>query len=211
MSAAAWVQQLVLLVVLLGVSLPPARFLHGEGVRRSDRLPATASSSRSSGSSTASAASIPSVNSAGPCTRSRCSRSASVGLVMLYAMQRVQAVPAVQPDRRAGGPRGALVQHRGELRHQHELAELLPRDDGEPPHPDGRPHRAELRVGGRRHGRDGGPHPRPHPRRVGHDRQLLGRPHPHDTAHPPAASRSSVALVSRGAGRGPEPQRLRRS
>ena len=46
---------------------------------------------------------------------------------------------------------------------------------------------AELRVGRRRHGRRRRHHPRHQPPRSAHARQLLGRPHPHDAAHPAAA------------------------
>ena len=52
------------------------------------------------------------------------------------------------------------------------------RADDEPPHADGRPDGAELRVGGGRHGRRRGDHPRHRPPRPAHARQLLGRPRP---------------------------------
>ena len=43
-----------------------------------------------------------------------------------------------------------VVQHRGQLRDEHELAELRRRDDDELPHADARAHRAELRLARRR-------------------------------------------------------------
>ena len=54
-----------------------------------------------------------------------------------------------------------VVQHRGQLHDQHELAELLPRVDDEPLHPDGRAHGPELRLRGRGYGGNGGAHPWP--------------------------------------------------
>ena len=58
--------------------------------------------------------------------------------------------PAPQPDGRRGPlPRPGL-QHRGQLRDQHELAELRGRDRHVPPRPDGRADRPELRVRGGR-------------------------------------------------------------
>ena len=69
------------------------------------------------------------------------------------------------------------------------------RDDDVEPQPDGRARRAELRLGGRRHGRPRRRDPRllaPH----GEDaRQLLGRLLPVDRLHPRSRSRSSLALV----------------
>ena len=107
-----------------------------------------------------------------------------VGVILLYAMQRLQTVAAVQPDERAAGRRGALVQHRDELRHEHELAELLPGVDAQPLHADGGLDGAELRLRRGRHGGDGRADPWARPAPGRHDRQLLGRPHAHDAAHP---------------------------
>ena len=67
---------------------------------------------------------------------------------------------AAEPAGLRRGVAGLLVQHRGELRHQHELAGLRRRDDDELSHPDARAHRAELRLGRDRHGRPGRAHPR---------------------------------------------------
>ncbi len=68
--------------------------------------------------------------------------------------------PAVQPDRHGERAAGAVVQHRGQLRHQHQLAELRRREHAEPPHPDGGPHGPAIRVRRRRHGGDGRADPR---------------------------------------------------
>jgi hypothetical protein len=89
----------------------------------------------------------------------------------------------------------AGLQHRGQLRHQHQLAGLQRRDDAQLP-PDARPHGAELRLGGDRHGGTGGADSRPRaPRGAGH-RQLLGRSDAHHALHPAAA----VAGAGAGAG-----------
>ena len=124
--------------------------------------------------------------------RRRCSSST--------LLQRLQGVPAAQPDRRGGGAAGARVQHRRQLRDQHELAELRRRVDDEPPHPDGRAHGAELRVGRRRARGRGRAHPRPRPPPLDDDRQLLGRP---DARHDPRSccrSRSSSRSSSSSQG-----------
>ena len=96
----------------------------------------------------------------------------------VYAPAAAAGVAAAQPDRHAGGRAAPVVQHRGQLHDQHELAVLRRRGDDEPPHPDGRPGGAELRVRGRRHGDAGGADPRPGPPAGVDDRQLLGRPRP---------------------------------
>ena len=69
----------------------------------------------------------------------------------------------LNPDHLKGVSPELVVQHRGQLRHQHELAELRRRVDDEPPHPDGRARGAELRVGRGRAGGRGGADPRPGP------------------------------------------------
>ena len=193
MSAAAWAQ-LAFLIVAPGDLDPAARRLHGQGVRRTARRRATASSCPVERLDLPRrAASIPTASSAGPSTRSRCSRSASSALLLLYAMQRLQTVAAVQPDARAAGRRGAVVQHRGQLRHQHELAELLPRS---------RRSATSRRWSGSTvqnfvsaavgHGGDGRADPGPRPSALRHDRQLLGRPHPRRPCASSSRSRSSA-------------------
>ena len=62
---------------------------------------------------------------------------------------------AAQSDGRGRRAAGARLQHRRQLRHEHELAELRRRGDDEPPDADGRADGAELRFGrGRDLGRD---------------------------------------------------------
>ena len=110
-----------------------------------------------------------------------------VSFLAVYALQRVQGSLPFNPTNMPGvAPLGAF-NVAGQLHDQHELAVVQRRADDEPPHPDGRPGGAELRVGGRRHGRRRRDHPRHRPARPAHARQLLGRPDPHDAAHPAAA------------------------
>ena len=116
-------------------------------------------------------------------------------------------IAAAQPHRRVGGAAGARVQHRGLVRDEHELAELRRRADDEPPDPDGRPRGTELRVGRRRAVCRGGADPGPRASEVGHDRELLGRPHPrHDPVAAP--SRRRLRARSRQPGDRPELPRL---
>ena len=86
--------------------------------------------------------------------------------------------------------RGLLLQHGGELRHQHELAGVRRRDDDELSDPDAGPHRPELRLRRRRHGHLGRADSRPRPPLRPDHRQLLGGPHPLDALHPAAPGRS---------------------
>ena len=79
----------------------------------------------------------------------------AVGFLAVYALLRLQGVLPLNPQ----GFRGQLarpgVQHRGQLRHEHQLAKLRRRDDDELPVADARAHGAELCLGGVRHGRAG--------------------------------------------------------
>ena len=123
-----------------------------------------------------------------------------LGLLAVYALQRLPGLAAAEP----AGPRrrvaGFGVQHRGQLRHQHQLAGLRRRDDDELPHPDARPDGAELRVGRDRHGGAGRAHPRLQRALGRHDRQLLGRPDAQRRSTSCCRCRSScaVVLVSQG-------------
>ncbi len=92
------------------------------------------------------------------------------------------ARPALEPAAHAGGGAGVVVQHGGQLHHQHELAGLRRRGDDELPDPDGGAGLAQLHLGGGRHRRRPGAGPRSHPQggrgRTEDPRQLLGRCHP---------------------------------
>ena len=102
---------------------------------------------------------------------------------------------AAEPDRRRRGPAHARVQHRRQLRHEHELAELRRRVDDEPPDADGGADGAELRLGRRRNRRRSRADPRADPPTQRHDRELLGRPRPHDDARAHAAVRRCRAAA----------------
>ena len=117
--------------------------------------------------------------------------------------------PAVQPGRLPLRPLGPQLQHRLVVRHQHQLAVLRRRDDAHLLHPDGRPHRPELRLGGgrdRRRRRADPRHRRPLRPRA---RQLLAGPGPHPPLHPGADLDHRRALP-RLPGRDPEPRRRQR-
>ena len=132
------------------------------------------------------------------CRRRRQARAALDRLRLLGARVQPRVVPrrvrppappglaAVQPERRVRSRAAPLVQHGRQLHDEHELAVLRRRVDDEPPHPDDRARRAELRIGSRRDGGDGGADSRHRPPPGQDARQLLGRPHPLDRAHPPA-------------------------
>ncbi len=125
-----------------------------------------------------------------------------VGFLAVYALQRLQDVLPLNPQKMGAVSRRLVLQHRGQLRHQHQLAGLRRRDDDELPHPDARPRRAELRLGRDRHGRAGRPDPRLRAQAGGRHRQLLGRPDAHHALHPAAAvaaARLRAGLAGRGA------------
>ena len=90
-----------------------------------------------------------------------------LGALVVYALQRLQAVAAAQSAGPGGGEPRLVVQHGDELRDQHELAGLRRRDDDELPHADARARRAELRLRRDRHGgaRRADPRLRPQGRR----------------------------------------------
>ena len=118
-------------------------------------------------------------------------------------------LPAAQPAGLRRDERAPRLQHGGVVRHQHQLAELRRRDDAVLLQPDGRPHRAELRLGSDRHGGRRAAGACVRPRQVDDGRQLLGRP---DAGH---ALRAAAAVDRRGicayrARRAAEPQPIRR-
>ena len=128
-------------------------------------------------------------------------------LLFIYAVLRLQGAPAAQPGARARDERLGRLQHRRQLRDQHQLAGLRPRDVGELPHPDARAGARELRLGRHGHGRRGGLHPRP-------DAPLDAASSATSGSTSRAASSTSCcrsaivgALRARLAGRRPEPRR----
>ena len=111
-------------------------------------------------------------------------------VLFLFGLQRVQHVLPLVAGLHGGGAAPG-VEHRGVVRDQHELAELLRRVDHGLPGPDGRPGGAELRLRRGRHGRRGRAGARLRPVADQPGRQLLGRPGPRLRADPAAAERSS--------------------
>ncbi len=75
-----------------------------------------------------------------------------LGFLVLYLLQRFQAALPLQSRRHGGCSAGTVFQHRGQLRHQHQLAELRRRKHDVLSRADGRPDRSELRFRGHRHG-----------------------------------------------------------
>ena len=59
-----------------------------------------------------------------------------LGFLAVYALQRLQVWLPLNPDGMANVTAGFCFQHRGELRHQHQLAGLWRRDHHELPDPD---------------------------------------------------------------------------
>ncbi len=99
----------------------------------------------------------------------------AVSVIGLYLLQRIQGSLPLNPTDVAGSAACPRLQHRLELRDEHELAELRGRVDDEPSDPDGGAHRAELRLrrcrNRRRRCACSGSRPPP----LEHDRELLGR------------------------------------
>ena len=208
MSAASWLQFVVLIAVRRR-HRGAARPLHGKGVRRRREV---ARRSLLRPDRAADLPDLPHRPDPGAALDRLRLLAARVQHRLVPRRVRAAAVPgvaAVEPDRHAGRRPAPVVQHRGQLHDQHELAVLRRRGDDEPPHPDGGPRGAELRVGRGRHGDRGRPHPGHLPAAGIDHRQLLGRPHPLDHAHPAAAV---VRVRDRAGepGRDPELRRLHR-
>ena len=90
------------------------------------------------------------------------------------------------------------LQHRHQLHHQHQLAELRRRKHAVLSRADARPDASELPLGGNRHRARGGADPRLRAR-LGEDRrQFLGRYHPLHALHPAADLHSSTPCSSSG-------------
>ena len=130
-----------------------------------------------------------------------------VGFVSLYAILQLPGMAAAEPAGLRQRPSGPRLQHGGQLRHQHQLADLCRRDDDEPFQPDGRADGAQLRFGRDRHRhgacRDAGL------RALGRvdGRQLLGRSRPRDPLCPAADCHRRGARL-RGDGPAADARRL---
>ena len=128
--------------------------------------------------SIASAASMRRASSTGSPTRSPCCCFTSAAFVVLYALMRLQAVLPFNPAEQSAVAPDLVVQHRGQLHHQHQLAELRRRKHDVLSRADARPDAPELPVGRDRHRARGRADPRLRAR-LGQDRrQFLGRCHP---------------------------------
>ena len=90
-------------------------------------------------------------------------------------LMRLQAVVAVQPGGTIRGRGGPVLQHRDQLHHQHQLAELRRRKHDVLSRADAGPDASEFPVGRHRHRARGGPDPRLLAVLDAHHRQFLGR------------------------------------
>ncbi len=170
MSGANWLQAVALVVGVVVVDAP-ARAVPGAACSAADPRPATASSCRSS-------ARIYRVARGRSRARAAVERLRALAARVQRRLGRRPLPAPARPGRAAAEPDGrrrraarARLQHRGQLRHEHELAELRRRVDDEPPHPDGRADGAELRLRGRRHRGRGRARPRA---RRGAGRETIG-------------------------------------
>ena len=84
----------------------------------------------------------------------------ALGVLVTYAIQRLQHVLPWNPQNLAPPRRPPGLQHGGQLHHQHQLAVVRRRVDDELLHPDGGPGLAQLHLGRRRHRRGPGDRPR---------------------------------------------------
>ena len=143
------------------VTVPLLGPVHGATCTTAGRRASIGSSGRSSGCIyRALPASIPSASSAGTSTRCRCSRSASSAFLLLYVMQRVQSGLPFNPTDMANVQPALSFNTAVSFVTNTNWQSYAGETHAEPPHPDGRAHGAELRVGGRRHGGDGRADPR---------------------------------------------------
>ena len=171
-----------------------ARPLPGRGLRRRGTAPGrpglragrAAHLPRRAGSTRA-------ASSAGRPTPARCWPSALVSVLVALRAAAPPGLAPVQPDGRAGGRPArwsfnTAVSFVTNTNWQNYGGEI----DDEPPHPDGRPGGAELRLGRGRHGRGGRPHPGPGPPRGRRRSATSG------STSPAATVRILLPLVVRG-------------
>ena len=129
------------------------------------------------------------------------------GFVSLYALLRLQAVLPFNPAAFSGRGRASRLQHGGELRHQHQLAVLRPRNDDELSGADGGADGAQFRLGRDRHRARRRADPRLCAALGADGRQFLGRSDPLHALHP-AADLHRRRSVLRLAGHAAESERL---
>ncbi len=70
----------------------------------------------------------------------------AVSMLVTYAIERLQALAALEPAGTGRRRTGPGLEHRRQLHHQHQLAVVYARDHHELSHPDGRPGDAQLLV-----------------------------------------------------------------
>ena len=123
-----------------------------------------------------------------------------LGFLAVYGLQRLQDILPLNPAEDGRRLARLVLQYRGELRHQHQLAGLRRRIDHELSHPDAGAQRAELPFGSDRHGGADRADARFCPQAGERHRQFLGGSHPLDHLRPAAALAScSPARSSRRA------------
>ena len=157
---------------------------------RADRRASTACSVRSSGSSTASAASIPEREQRWTVYALSVLAFSVVGFLLLYVHAALQSGlpfnptdwPNVRPALSFNTAVSFVTNTNWQSYYPETTSATSPRWPGSRSRTSSRP-AVGLAV-------DGRADPRPRPRRSAHDRQLLGRPRPHDVPHPSSRSRS---------------------
>ena len=120
----------------------------------------------------------------------------------LYLILRTQGSTRSTREGFGSGPWDLTFNTTSSFVTQYELAVLRRRDDAVVLLADGRPGRAELRLGRRRHGGAGGGHPRVREPRGRRARQLLAGPGPDAALHPAAVRvhrRAGAGLAGRRA------------
>ena len=130
-----------------------------------------------------------------------------VSCLFTYAILRLQQLLPLNPQGFGALSAAPGVQHRRQLHHQHQLAELRRRIHDVVSLADGRAGHPQLRLGRRRHRHRGGAGARHRPALGQDDRQLLGGPGAHDLL-PAAADLPRVRGVPRVAGHDSELQAL---
>ncbi len=160
MTDVGWTQILVFLAVVL-LAGASAGDVHVIGCSRASVTRCCARSGGWSASSTASAGVDGREQAMAGLRRSPAGFQRARACSSPTRIQRLQHLLPLNPQRL--GPVEPLLglQHRRELRHQHQLARLRRRDDHELPHPDGRPRLAQLHLGRGRLGGRGRARPRP--------------------------------------------------
>ena len=207
MTVIGWVQILLYCAIIIAIT-PPARRLYDARVQRRAHL----------------SLADPAAGRARDLQDRRRRRAPGTARGHLYG--RHAAVPcrrlshSLCVDARAGGAAvqsgrpvrrrpGSVVQHRGELHHQHQLAELRRRKHDVLPRADARSDASELSVGGDRHRARHGADPRLRAAFGAHRRQFLGRCHPLHALHPHSDLRALCAVPDL-AGHSADARRLRR-